>query len=89
MCHTIFLFQIACCDYHCAVVTETGRVLTFGSKDQGKLGHGRDVPPSTVGHVTEVARYYGANAQALVPNVKIGHVSVEHLYLVQLFWGGG
>lgn len=70
------VLQIACCDYHCAVVTESGRVFTFGSKENGKLGLGRDVPSTSVGHVTEVSKFYGTDERTLMPNVKIGYVSV-------------
>lgn len=50
-------------------------MYTFGSKENGKLGHGRDNPTGSVGHVTEVTKYYDVDEQTLIPNVKIGHVS--------------
>lgn len=72
----ILCLQISCCDYHSAAVTESGCVFTFGSKECGKLGHGRDNPSGSLGRVNEIAKFYDVDNRTLIPNVKIGYVSV-------------
>ena len=61
------------------MLTESGRVFTFGSKENGKLGHGREFPSGSTGSVAEVEKFYQADERTLIPNVKIGHVSTSRL----------
>lgn len=68
----LLFIQIACGDYHCAAVTESGRIFTFGSKENGKLGHGRD---AASGYVNEVTKFLDVDEQTLILDVKIGYVS--------------
>ena len=35
-------------------MTTSGDLYTFGSKENGKLGHGRDSPSGSIGHVTQI-----------------------------------
>ncbi len=67
--------QLACCDYHCAAVTTTGDVYTFGSKENGKLGLGRDTPSGSTGHVTQVTKFMDSDETTELANIKIGYVS--------------
>ena len=57
-------------------MSEDGRVFTFGSKDSGKLGHGRESIWGRVGQVAEIAEYYDVDGQTQLPRVKIGYVRV-------------
>ena len=69
-------------------MAESGRLYTFGSKENGKLGHGRDFPSSSTGNVTEVTKFYQADEQTLIPHVKIGYVSNEPLGISSVICGG-
>ena len=69
------LLQLASCDYHCAAVTTGGDLYTFGSKENGKLGRGRDSPSGSIGHVTQITRFLDSDEQTEWEDVKIGCVS--------------
>ena len=68
--------QLACCDYHCAAVTTRGDLYTFGSKENGKLGVGRDVSSGSTGHVTQITKFLDSDEMTELADVKIGYVSV-------------
>ena len=79
MCASYLLFQLATCDYHVAAVTTTGRLFTFGSKEHGKLGLGRNVPSGSVGPVSEVTTFLDGDENSEMDNVKIRFVSLCRL----------
>ena len=63
-------------------MTTSGDLYTFGSKENGKLGHGRDTPSGSIGHVTQITRFLDSDEQTEWEEVKIGHVSGEGVYCV-------
>ena len=69
------LTQISCCDYHSAAISTIGHLYTFGSKENGKLGHGRDVPSGSTGNVTRVAKFLDSDQTTDMGDVRIGYVS--------------
>ena len=71
---------MASCDYHCAAVTTNGCLYTFGSKENGKLGHGRDVPSGSIGHVTQVMKFMDSDENTELVDIKIGYVSLKTTY---------
>ena len=72
---------MACCDYHSAAVTTTGELYTFGSKENGKLGLGRDTPSGSAGHVTRVTRFLDTDEQTELEDVVIGNVKKKTVLL--------
>ena len=56
-------------------MTTNGDLYTFGSKENGKLGLGRDTPSGSVGHVTQVTRFLDSDELTELANTKIGYVS--------------
>ena len=68
--HTHTHTQISCCDMHCAAVSTTGKLYTFGGHEGGKLGrpHGDSVS-------WEVTRFMSSDEQNEIENVKIDYVS--------------
>ena len=74
--HTPYhIAQISCCDYHSAAVSTIGHLYTFGSKDNGKLGHGRDAPPGANGTVTRVTKFLDSDQTTDMGDIRIGYVS--------------
>ena len=71
--------QVSCCDYHAAAVSTTGHLYTFGSKENGKLGHGRDVPSGSTGNVTRVSKFFDSDQTTDMGDVRIGYVSCPTL----------
>ena len=62
--------QIACCDYHCAAVSSSGVLYTFGSN---KLPVGHEVPSS----VATADCFLDSDEQTVMSNVRIGYVSLS------------
>ena len=52
-----------------------GHLYTFGSKENGKLGHGRDVPSGSTGNVTRVAKFLDSDQTTDMGDIRIGYVS--------------
>ena len=52
-----------------------GHLYTFGSKENGKLGHGRDVPSGSTGNVHRVAKFLDSDRTTDMGDVRIGYVS--------------
>ena len=73
--HLLSPTQIACCDYHSAAVSTVGHLYTFGSKENGKLGHGRDVPSGSTGNVIQVSKFLDSDQTTDMGDVRIGYVS--------------
>ena len=67
--------QVACCDYHSAAVSTVGHLYTFGSKENGKLGHGRDVPSGSTGNVLQISKFLDSDQTTDMGDVRIGYVS--------------
>ena len=73
--YTLILTQISCCDYHSAAISTIGHLYTFGSKENGKLGHGRDVPSGSTGNVTRVSKFLDSDQTTDMGDIRIGYVS--------------
>ena len=73
--YTLILTQISCCDYHSAAISTIGHLYTFGSKENGKLGHGRDVPSGSTGNVTHVSKFLDSDQTTDMGDIRIGYVS--------------
>ena len=78
--------QISCCDYHSAAISTIGHLYTFGSKENGKLGHGRDVPSGSTGNVTRVAKFLDSDETTDMGDIRIGYVSCCYVFIGHIIY---